>query len=52
MSGSESISTEITKRNAVTQWRDYLELCKPRVVVVMLLTALVGMCLALSLIHI
>ena len=46
MSGSESISTEITKRNAVTQWRDYLELCKPRVVVVMLLTALVGMCLA------
>lgn len=27
-------------------WRDYLELCKPRVVAVMLLTAIVGMCLA------
>ncbi|MDO6563863.1 heme o synthase [Amphritea sp. 1_MG-2023] len=29
-------------------WRDYLELCKPRVVAVMLLTAVVGMCLASS----
>lgn len=28
------------------QWRDYLELCKPRVVAVMLLTAIVGMFLA------
>lgn len=27
-------------------WREYLELCKPRVVAVMLLTAVVGMCLA------
>ncbi len=27
-------------------WRDYLELCKPRVVALMLLTAVIGMCLA------
>lgn len=27
-------------------WRDYLELCKPKVVLLMLLTAIVGMCLA------
>lgn len=27
-------------------WRDYLELCKPRVVLLMLLTVVVGMCLA------
>lgn len=28
-------------------WRDYVELCKPKVVLLMLLTAVVGMCLAL-----
>lgn len=27
-------------------WRDYLQLCKPRVVILMILTAVVGMCLA------
>lgn len=27
-------------------WRDYLELCKPKVVLVMLITAVVGMCVA------
>lgn len=27
-------------------WRDYLQLCKPRVVMLMMLTAIVGMCLA------
>jgi heme o synthase len=27
-------------------WRDYLEVCKPRVVALMLITSLVGMCLA------
>ncbi|SFF85682.1 heme o synthase [Neptunomonas qingdaonensis] len=31
---------------AISQWRDYLGLCKLKVVAVMLLTALVGMCLA------
>src|SRR3990167_2924756 len=29
-------------------WHDYLELCKPRVVLLMILTAVVGMCLASS----
>ncbi len=29
-----------------TTWRDYYELCKPRVVMLMLLTSIVGMCLA------
>ena len=33
-------------RAAYAGWRDYLELCKPRVVLLMLLTALVGMFLA------
>ncbi len=32
--------------NASLRWHDYLELCKPRVVLLMLLTALVGMYLA------
>lgn len=27
-------------------WRDYLELCKPRVVALMILTSIIGMCLA------
>ena len=38
-----------TNREAVSKkvvWRDYLELCKPRVVALMLLTVIVGMCLA------
>lgn len=32
--------------NIFPQWRDYLELCKPRVILLMLLTAFVGMQLA------
>ncbi|PJD96226.1 MAG: protoheme IX farnesyltransferase [Legionella sp.] len=32
--------------SSFTDWRDYLELCKPRVVLLMLLTVLVGMYLA------
>ncbi|MCC5810716.1 MAG: protoheme IX farnesyltransferase [Ectothiorhodospiraceae bacterium] len=31
----------------VATWRDYVQLCKPRVVLLMLLTAMVGMCLAM-----
>ena len=31
-----------------TQWRDYLEMCKPRVVLLMLLCTIVGMFLASS----
>ena len=41
----ESILMNSSEAPAAT-WRDYLELCKPRVVVLMLLTALIGMLLA------
>lgn len=34
------------EKTRTTSWRDYLELCKPRVVLLMLLTVLVGMFLA------
>lgn len=37
--------TDITTNSAAT-WRDYYELCKPRVVMLMILTSLVGMFLA------
>jgi protoheme IX farnesyltransferase len=33
-------------RQAIGQWRDYLELCKPKVVALMVFTAIVGMLLA------
>lgn len=36
---------EISK-NSAANWRDYLELCKPRVVLLMLLTVVVGMYMA------
>ena len=31
---------------AGSRWKDYLELCKPRVVALMLLTSVIGMLLA------
>lgn len=37
--------TELTS-NPITNWRDYYEMCKPRVVMLMILTSLVGMLLA------
>lgn len=37
--------TDITSQN-VASWRDYYEMCKPRVVLLMILTSLVGMFLA------
>ena len=40
--------TELTS-NPVTNWRDYYEMCKPRVVMLMILTSLVGMFLAVPL---
>lgn len=47
---SKSVSTTLPKnesaRNITSSWRDYYELTKPRVVMLLLLTALVGMCLA------
>lgn len=36
----------LSEKKMTTTWRDYLELCKPRVVLLMLLTVLVGMYLA------
>lgn len=38
--------TQSPSTEATSHWRDYLGLCKLKVVAVMLLTALVGMCLA------
>ncbi|WP_100642431.1 heme o synthase [Alteromonas facilis] len=48
---ARSISIENASKKSATQhqqasWRDYYELTKPRVVMLLLLTALVGMCLA------
>jgi heme o synthase len=37
-----------TSTQRMASWRDYLELTKPRVVLLMILTSLVGMCLAPS----
>ncbi|MFV9994617.1 MAG: heme o synthase [Coxiella endosymbiont of Dermacentor nuttalli] len=41
---SHTIIAQFIQNNAT--WRDYLQLCKPRVVILIILTALVGMCLA------
>jgi len=38
----------VSSRKKEIVWRDYLELCKPRVVAVMLLTAIVGMFLSVQ----
>lgn len=44
---SKTISADFTKSPIVTaSWRDYYELTKPKVIMLLLLTALVGMCLA------
>lgn len=40
------MATALRERTAQAGWRDYLELTKPRVVVLMLITSLVGMFLA------
>ncbi len=40
-----SIAQDATRTEI--SWRDYLEMTKPKVVALMLLTVLVGMCLAL-----
>lgn len=42
---SKSLTAAVATKS-VTTWRDYYELTKPRVVMLLLLTALVGMCLA------
>ncbi len=38
--------TEITTSSSAASWRDFYEMCKPRVVMLMILTSLVGMFLA------
>jgi len=40
------MTTTVVNTSSSLTWRDYLELCKPRVVALMLLTVLVGMYLA------
>ena len=40
------MTTQESSLSSRVQWRDYLELCKPRVVALMVLTAIVGMFLA------
>ena len=42
----ESVATKNITKTRNAYWRDYLELTKPRVVALLLLTAVVGMCLA------
>jgi protoheme IX farnesyltransferase len=39
------LESKIDNQSGVS-WRDYLELCKPNVVALMLLTSLIGMLLA------
>ena len=46
MSVTEQSVTEQTATRPAVGWRDYLEMCKPKVVLLMLLCALVGMFLA------
>lgn len=44
---SKTLEANYSKANAVTAtWQDYYELTKPKVIMLLLLTALVGMCLA------
>jgi protoheme IX farnesyltransferase len=40
------MTTANTVMSKQARWQDYLEMCKPRVVALMVLTAIVGMCLA------
>ena len=46
MAKSVSLSVNSARAKQRTTWRDYYELTKPKVVLLLLLTALVGMCLA------
>lgn len=43
---SSSNKAAISKTGFLYQWRDYLELCKPKVVALMVFTAIVGMLMA------
>lgn len=46
MAKSVSIASRTTRHHHTVSWRDYYEMTKPNVVMLLLLTALVGMCLA------
>ncbi len=46
MAKSVSLTTRVQRHQQSADWRDYYELTKPNVVMLLLLTALVGMCLA------
>jgi heme o synthase len=45
-SAAAALPSEAAKSVKVASWRDYYEMCKPRVVMLMVLTSLVGMFLA------
>ena len=46
MAKSVSLHARSSRQHQVVTWRDYYEMTKPNVVMLLLLTALVGMCLA------
>merc|ERR1712046_97764 len=46
MAKSVSLHARSSRQHNVVSWRDYYEMTKPNVVMLLLLTALVGMCLA------
>ena len=46
MAKSVSIGSRLSRNQKAASWRDYYEMTKPNVVMLLLLTALVGMCLA------
>ncbi|WP_419237035.1 heme o synthase [Photobacterium leiognathi subsp. mandapamensis] len=48
MAKSELLQARRTRAPSVALWRDYLTMTKPKVVAMLLLTALVGMCLAVQ----
>lgn len=43
-----SAQIDASLKQSISHWRDYLELCKPRVVLLMILTSMVGMALVPS----
>lgn len=43
---THSSSRTLLLSQTIATWRDYFQLCKPRVVALMILTSIVGMCLA------
>jgi protoheme IX farnesyltransferase len=46
MAKSASLQSRVTRPHNAVSWKDYYEMTKPNVVMLLLLTALVGMCLA------